>query len=87
MYNDGRSPAMNSLEKIIMEEISSLPELRLMDVLGFIRYLKTEGRGAPVEIEAWFEQALKTIRTHDQELHVAEEALDAEVRARKKSNR
>ena len=33
---------MNDLEKIIIEEISTLEDMRLIDVIGFIRYLKAE---------------------------------------------
>ena len=77
---------MNSLEKMIMDEISSLPELHLIDVLGFIRYLKMERQGAPVEIEAWFESAIKTIRENARELHITEDAIKTEVRAKKESN-
>lgn len=33
---------MNSLEEMIMEEIATLPYMQLIDVLGFIRYLKSQ---------------------------------------------
>lgn len=46
---------MDSLEEIIMEEISSLPEMQLIDVLGFIRYLKSEFHGNHELIEQWLE--------------------------------
>ena len=58
-----------------MEEISSLDELRLIDVLGFIRYLKMEKRGAPVEVSAWFDHALDSIHSHTQELDNKQEAI------------
>lgn len=75
---------MNSLEKMILEEISSLDELRLIDVLGFIRYLKMEKHGAPVEVSAWFDHALDSIHLHTQELGVAEEAIKATLNGKEK---
>lgn len=53
---------MNDLEKMIMEEISTLDELRLIDVLGFIRFLKEGKSKNPKQIEEWFEETAKTIR-------------------------
>lgn len=53
---------MNSLEKMIMEEISSLDELRLIDVLGFIRFLKEGKSKKPKQIEEWFEATLNMVR-------------------------
>jgi len=70
---------MNSLEKIIMDEISSLPDMRLVDVLGFIRYLKMERHDAPAGIEAWFEYAIKVMRTHAEELNITEAAAEPEI--------
>ncbi|MEN9563587.1 MAG: hypothetical protein RIR73_1831 [Chloroflexota bacterium] len=56
---------MNDLEKIIMEEISSLEEMRLVDVIGFIRYLKAEKPVRQEWITTWYETALEAI--HDKE--------------------
>lgn len=56
---------MNDLEKIIMEEISSLEEMRLFDVIGFIRYLKAEKPVRQEWITNWYESALEAI--HDKE--------------------
>lgn len=63
---------MNSLEKLIMEEISSLEELRLIDVLGFIRYLKEGKSEKPKEMEIWFEERLQEIRKHNNDLVILE---------------
>jgi hypothetical protein len=57
--------AMSDLEKIIMEEISSLEEMRLIDVIGFIRYLKAEKPIRQEWITGWYESALQSI--HDRE--------------------
>lgn len=61
---------MNDLEKIIMEEISSLEEMRLIDVIGFIRYLKAEKPVKQDWIAEWYESALKSIHEREQELQI-----------------
>jgi hypothetical protein len=71
---------MNSLEKMIVEEISSMEELHLLDVLAFIRYLKMEKQGAPSEISGWFEHALKTIQVQAEELRMTNAAIQADIR-------
>ncbi|MBI5825303.1 MAG: hypothetical protein HZB18_14840 [Chloroflexi bacterium] len=63
---------MNSLEAIIMEEISTLPDIRLIDVIGFIRYLKSEKPEKPQWIEEWFESALQSVRARQVELKTAQ---------------
>jgi hypothetical protein len=62
---------MNDLEKIIMEEITSLEEMRLIDVIGFIRYLKAEKPVKQDWIAEWYESALKSIHEREQELHIS----------------
>ena len=56
---------MNDLEKIILEEISSLDEMRLIDVIGFIRYLKSTKPIKQEYIAGWFESALEEIRSKE----------------------
>ena len=51
---------MNDLEKMIMEEISTLDELRLIDILGFIRYLKAEKPIKQDWIVGWFDNAIQS---------------------------
>lgn len=63
---------MSDLEKMIIEEISSLDELRLIDVLGFIRFLKDGKSKNPKQIEKWFEETAQTIREQAQELNTHE---------------
>jgi|CXWL01.1.fsa_nt_gi hypothetical protein len=62
---------MNSLEAIIMEEIATLPDIRLIDVIGFIRYLKSEKPEKPQWIEEWFESALQSVRAQQREFKIA----------------
>lgn len=56
---------MNSLEKMILQELSSLSNSQQIDVLGFIRFLKSEKPEAPEWIREWFENALKQIHQQD----------------------
>ncbi|MBL8103480.1 MAG: hypothetical protein JNM02_13175 [Anaerolineales bacterium] len=73
---------MNSLEEMIMEEISTLPEMQLIDVLGFIRYLKSETSETPRLIEQWFDGAQKSIHARKVEFKLTQE--DIETRSRTK---
>ncbi len=66
---------MNDLEKMIVEEISTLNEMRLIDVLGFIRYLKAEKPVKQKWVEEWFEHALKSIHERSEEFQVAPEQI------------
>lgn len=52
---------MRDLEKIIMEEIASFDEMRLLDIIAFIRYLKGHRPPKQKQISDWFEQTLKEI--------------------------
>lgn len=74
---------MNSLEEMIMEEISSLPEMQLIDVLGFIRYLKSESHGKHEYINQWLTGVQKDIHARKAELKITDEDIAAQV---KKSN-
>lgn len=58
---------MKSLEKIILEEISTMDEMRLIDVIGFIRYLKAEKPFKKNEVTDWFEITLQSIREQEQD--------------------
>ena len=73
---------MNDLEKIIMEETSSLEEMRLIDVIGFIRYLKAEKPVKQEWIASWYESALESI--HDREKELKLTPLDLENQRKKK---
>ena len=58
---------MKSLEKIILEEISTMDEMRLIDVIGFIRYLKADKPFKKSEVTDWFEITLQSIREQEQD--------------------
>lgn len=61
---------MNDLENIIMEEISTMEEMRLIDVIGFIRYLKAEKPVRQEWIANWYESALESIHNREEELQI-----------------
>lgn len=67
---------MNDLETIIMEEISSLDEMRLIDVIGFIRYLKAEKPVRQEWITSWYESALESIHDRQEELNITPTDID-----------
>jgi hypothetical protein len=72
---------MTDLERTIMREISTLPETRRADVLAFIRYLKLSIPSEQKDIEERFDKALKSIRARAKEMNIAEEDIEAEIRA------
>jgi len=76
---------MRDLEKIIMEEVSSLEEMRLIDVIGFIRYLKAEKPLKQQWISGWFESALQSIHENERELKIAPD--DIEKQQKKKQGK
>lgn len=76
---------MNDLEQMIMEEISTLDEMRLVDILGFIRFLKSEKPEKQTWIEEWFEQALKSIHEREVEFQITPEDIRREVQKRRNS--
>ncbi len=71
---------MNSLEEMIMQEISTLPEMRLIDVLGFIRYIKSEKSEKPIWIEEWFETVLQTVHRREAELNITKADIEAQIK-------
>lgn len=71
---------MNDLERMIMREISTLDEMRLIDVLGFIRFIKKEMPGRSEWIEGWFEQSLKDIYNRKDELQITPADIQEHIR-------
>jgi len=71
---------MTNLEKTIMREISTLSEDRLNDVLKYIRFIKLDLTESD-EIEKRFDKALDSNRARAREMNIAEEDLEAEIRA------
>ncbi|MCQ3937147.1 MAG: hypothetical protein DPW18_08885 [Chloroflexi bacterium] len=76
---------MNDLEKMIMQEISTLNEMRLIDVLGFIRYLKEQKPVKQEWVEKWFEQALKSVHSREKELRITPADIQAQIKKNRKS--
>ena len=74
---------MKDLEKMIMEEISTLDEMRLIDILGFIRYLKMEKPPKQEWIVQWLEGALKTIHEQDAELQITPADIQQQIQKRR----
>lgn len=70
---------MGDLEKIIMEEISSLEEMRLIDVIGFIRYLKAEKPIRQEWIAGWYESAIKSMHEREDELKITPADLEKQI--------
>jgi len=75
---------MSSLEKIIMEEIASLDDIRLIEVIGFIRYLKAEKPIKQTQIAGWFENARSEIQDRKEELGITPASLNIKTRRRPK---
>jgi hypothetical protein len=75
---------VNSLEKIILEEISSLDEMRLIEVIGFIRYLKADKPIKQTQVAGWFENARSEIRDRKEELGLTPASLNVKTRRRAK---
>lgn len=71
---------MNSLEKMVMKEISTLDEMRLVDVLGFIRYLKVGKTKNHEWIQQWFEEVLQTIHAEKGKLHITPEEIEEQIK-------
>jgi len=72
---------MNDLEELIMKEISTLSELRLIDVLGFIRFLKAETPSRQPWIEEWFENSLQAIHARKSEYQITEADIQMQIRS------
>jgi hypothetical protein len=71
---------MTEIEQTIIREISTLPESRLNDVLKYVRFVKL-GLADSDEIEKRFDQSWERVRARAKELNIAQEDIDAEIRA------
>ncbi|MCL4270343.1 MAG: hypothetical protein KJZ72_12400 [Anaerolineales bacterium] len=76
---------MNDLEQMITEEISTLDEMKLIYVLGFIRYLRAEQPSTGQWIEKWFENALQSIRAREDEFQLTPADIQAQIRQGRKA--
>ena len=72
---------MTDLEQILLQEISTLPESRRVDVLAFVRYLKLNIPSEELKIEKRFDKALKSIRARAKKMNITPEDIEAEIRA------
>ena len=71
---------MTNLEQTIMQEISTLPESRLTDVLKYVRFVKF-GLADSEEIEKRFDESWERVRARAKEMNITQEDIDAEIRA------
>jgi hypothetical protein len=71
---------MKDLERIILEDIATLDDMRLIEVIGFIRYLKMEKPVRQEWIAEWYESALKTMREREKELHITPEDIREQIK-------
>jgi hypothetical protein len=71
---------MTNLEQTIMQEISTLPESRLTDILKYVRFVKF-GLADSEEIEKRFDESWERVRARAKEMNITQEDIDAEVRA------
>lgn len=77
---------MKDLEQMILEEISSFDDMRLIDVLAFIRYLKAEKPIKQEWIAGWFEQSIKSMHEREEELQVTPAAIKEQLQKRRVSS-
>ena len=73
---------MNDLEQMILEEISSFDDMRLIDVLAFIRYLKAEKPVKQEWIAGWFEHSIQSMHERAEELQVTPAAIKEQLKKR-----
>ena len=69
------------LGKTIMNEVASLPEDRLANVLASIRFLKYGLDASEDEIESRFEKSWKQVRERAKALEITQEDIENEIRA------
>jgi hypothetical protein len=72
---------MTNFEQTLLSEVASLPESRRADVLAFVRFLKLSIPNEDKQLEARFDQALKSIRARAKKLKITPEDIEAEIRA------
>ena len=70
---------MTKLERVIMLEISTLPESRLADVLTYVRFIKL-GLADRDEIEKRFDKSWKSVRARAKKLHITQADIETEIR-------
>ena len=63
-----------------MQEISTLPESRVTDILKYVRFVKF-GLADNEEIEKRFDESWERVRARAKEMNITQEDIDAEIRA------
>ena len=71
---------MTKLEQTLLREISTLPESRLVDVIAFVRFLKTSLPGKE-KARSEFTEALKDARATAKKNKITQEDIENEIRA------
>lgn len=71
---------MSTMEKTIMQELSTLPEEKMADVLTYIRFVKFSLADA-AELEKRFDKSWKRVQARAKKLKITQEDIDAEIRA------
>ncbi len=71
---------MTNLEQSIINEISTLPDARLNDVLAFVRFLKVSLYD-PEKTRSDFKAALQDARATASENNISQADIEAETRA------
>jgi hypothetical protein len=72
---------MTNLEQTIMQEISSLPENRLTNILAYVRFIKLGLDNDPQTIEERFDKSWKRVRARTKKLKITEKDIEEEIRA------
>lgn len=70
---------MTQMEQTIIQEIATLPEDRLPNVLAYVRLLKYGPDSDKQEVKERFEKSWKRVRARAKELNITEEDIEAEI--------
>jgi len=71
---------MTAFEKILLQEMSTLPESRRADVLAFIRFLKISLTDDD-EMDREYEEAIQDARATAKLYNITEQDIENEIRA------
>jgi hypothetical protein len=70
---------MTHLERTIMQEIATLSENRLNNVLAYVRFLKFGLDADKNEIEERFDKSWKQVRARAKKLNITKEDIETEI--------
>lgn len=71
---------MTTFEKILLQEVSELPEANRADVLAFVRFLKISLKDES-QLERLFDEAIADARATAEKYNITEEDIEAEIRS------